>query len=74
VKFNVLVDLEAMPTPSPDNVRELQRHKRVILEIQSSVNPDAVFRILLARGTCHNMFVLGVLGLPLLYSLIHKAS
>ena len=40
VKSKTLADLQPMPTLSPDDVIELERHKQAMLDIQSSLNPD----------------------------------
>jgi len=40
VKTKALAELEALPTLSPDDVRELERHQQAMLDIQSSLNPD----------------------------------
>ena len=39
-KSKVVVDLKAMPTLSTNDVKELERHEQVMLEMQASVNPD----------------------------------
>ena len=40
VKSKALTDLKAVPTLSPDDVMELERHEQAMLDIQSSLNPD----------------------------------
>ena len=40
VKSKALADLEATPTSCPDDVMELERHEHVMLDMQSSFNPD----------------------------------
>jgi len=40
MKSKALANLEAVPTLSPDGVMELERHEQVMLEMQSSLNPD----------------------------------
>jgi len=40
VESKALADLEAMPTLLPDDVIELERHEQVMLDMQSSLNPD----------------------------------
>ena len=40
MKSKALVDLEVAPTLSPGDVMELERHKQVMLDIQSSLNLD----------------------------------
>jgi len=37
----VLTDLEVVPTLSPKELEELERHEQVILEMQSSLKLDA---------------------------------
>jgi len=39
-KSKVLANLEVVLTSSPNNVKELDRHEQVMLEMQSSLNPD----------------------------------
>ena len=38
VKSKTLSDLEVVPTLSPDDVMELERHEQAMLDIQSSLN------------------------------------
>ena len=40
MKSKPLAGLEAVPTLSPDDVMELEKHKQAMLDIQSSLNPD----------------------------------
>ena len=40
VKSEGLADLEAMPTLSPNDMMELERHEQAMLDMQSSLNPD----------------------------------
>ena len=40
MKSKALTDLKAVPTLSPDDVMELERHEQAMLDIQSSLNPD----------------------------------
>jgi len=40
VRTKALVNLEAMPTLSHDDVMELERNEQAMLDIQSSLNPD----------------------------------
>ena len=40
MKSKALANLEVVPTLSPDDVMELERHEEVLLDMQSSLNPD----------------------------------
>jgi len=40
VKSKAVADLEAVRTLSPDDVMELERHEKVMLDMQSSLNPN----------------------------------
>ena len=40
MKSKALADLEAVPTLSPNDVIELERHEWVMLDMQSSLNLD----------------------------------
>ena len=40
VKSQTLADLEAVPSLSPNDVLDLERHEQAMLDIQSSLNPD----------------------------------
>ena len=40
VKSNPFAGLEAVPTLSPDDVMELEKHEQGMLDIQSSLNLD----------------------------------
>ena len=40
VKSKALANLEAVPTLSPDDVMELERHEQAMLDIPSSLNLD----------------------------------
>lgn len=40
VRSKVLADLEMVPTLSPSDAKELERHEQVMLALQSSLNPD----------------------------------
>ena len=40
MKSKALADLQVVPTLSPDDVMELERHEQAMLEMQSSLNPD----------------------------------
>ena len=49
MKYTVLVDLEAVPTLSFDDVRELDMHEWVMVKMRSSLNPDTWMDIIRAR-------------------------
>jgi len=40
VRSKALADLEMVPTLSPNDAKELERHVQVMLTLQSSLNPD----------------------------------
>ena len=40
VRPKALVDLEMVPTILPDDAKELERHKQVMIALQASLNPD----------------------------------
>jgi len=40
VRSKALANLKMVPTLSPDDVKELERHEYVMLAMQSSLNPD----------------------------------
>lgn len=40
-KSNVFVDLDVVPTLSPNDVKELERNEQVVPEMESVLNPDA---------------------------------